>query len=118
MGTWKTFELFVNFVLVQYIIPTAAIPDLLMAIARHRLPILSPLTGITVTISFLGMFAGLKRIHKNKTIRTYTYLMLLFQSLRGILYMFHWIVVISSTTARMSVLPKRLKWVKTLRQGQ
>ena len=118
MGTWKTFEVFVNFVLVQYIIPTAAIPDLLMAIARHRLPILSPLTGITVTISFLGMFAGLKRIHKNKTIRTYTYLMLLFQSLRGILYMFHWIVVISSTTARMSVLPKRLKWVKTLRQGQ
>ncbi|MDY6896626.1 MAG: glycosyltransferase family 2 protein [Cyanobacteriota bacterium] len=118
MGTWKTFELFVNFVLVQYIIPTAAIPDLLMAIARHRLPILSPLTGITVTISFLGMFAGLKRIHKNKKIRTYTYLMLLFQSLRGILYMFHWIVVISSTTARMSVLPKRLKWVKTLRQGQ
>ncbi|MEM1393532.1 MAG: glycosyltransferase family 2 protein [Cyanobacteria bacterium P01_H01_bin.150] len=118
MGTWKTFELFVNFVLVQYIIPTAAIPDLLMAIARHRLPILSPLTGITVTISFLGMFAGLKRIHKNKRIRTYTYLMLLFQSLRGILYMFHWIVVISSTTARMSVFPKRLKWVKTLRQGQ
>lgn len=117
MGTWKTFELLVNFVLIQYIIPTAAIPDLLMAIARHRLPILSPLTGMTVTISFLGMFAGLKRIHKDKSLRTYTYLILLLQSLRGILYMFHWIVVISSATARMSVLPKRLKWVKTSRQG-
>ena len=118
MGTWKTFELLINFVLIQYIIPTAAIPDLLMAIARHRLPILSPLTGMTVTVSFLGMFVGLKRIHKNKSLRTYAYLMLLLQSLRGILFMFHWIVVISTTTARMSVLPKRLKWVKTLRQGE
>ncbi len=118
MGTWKTFELFVNFVLLQYILPTAAIPDFLMAIARHRVPILSPLTGMTITISFLGMFAGLKRIHKNKSLRTYTYLILLLQSLRGIFFMFHWIVVMSSTTARMSVLPKRLKWVKTVRQGE
>ncbi len=118
MGTWKTFELLINFVLMQYIIPTAAIPDLLMAIARHRLPILSPLTGMTVTVSCLGVFAGLKRIHQNKSLKTYAYLMLLLQSLRGVLFMFHWIVVISSTTARMSVLPKRLKWVKTLRQGE
>ncbi len=118
MGTWKTFEVLINFVLMQYIIPTAAIPDFLMAIARHRLPILSPLTGMTVTVSFLGMFAGLRRIHKNKTIRSYAYLILLLQSLRGILFMFHWIAVISTTTARMSVLPKRLKWVKTLRQGE
>ncbi|MGB3759599.1 MAG: glycosyltransferase family 2 protein [Rivularia sp. (in: cyanobacteria)] len=118
MGTWKTFEVLINFVLMQYIIPTAAIPDFLMAIARHRLPILSPLTGMTVTVSFLGMFAGLRRIHKNKSLRSYAYLMLLLQSLRGILFMFHWIAVISTTTARMSVLPKRLKWVKTLRQGE
>ena len=117
MGTWKTFELFINFLLVQYIIPTAVIPDFLMAIARHRLPILSPLTGITVTISFLGMFTGLKRIHQNKSLKTYTYLILLLQSLRGIIYMFHWIIVIGTATARMSVLPKRLKWVKTVRQG-
>ncbi|MEM6752669.1 MAG: glycosyltransferase family 2 protein [Cyanobacteria bacterium P01_C01_bin.38] len=118
MGKWKTFEVLINFVLIQYIIPTAAIPDLLMAIARHRMPILSPLTGMTVTVSCLGIFAGLKRIHKNKSLKTYAYLMLLLQSLRGVLFMFHWIVVISSTTARMSVLPKRLKWVKTLRQGE
>ncbi|MEA5599307.1 glycosyltransferase family 2 protein [Rivularia sp. UHCC 0363] len=115
MGTWKTLELLINFVLIQYIIPTAAIPDLLMAIARHRPPILSPLTGMTVTVSFFGMFAGLKRINKNKGLN-YSYILAL-QSLRGILYMFHWLVVISTTTIRMSLRPKRLKWVKTLRQG-
>ena len=117
MGSWKTFEVFVNFILVQYIIPTAVVPDFLMAIARHRPPVLAPLTGITVTVSFLGMFAGLKRIYKNKTLRGYIFPILVLQSLRGILYMFHWIIVIGSATARMSILPKRLKWVKTSRLG-
>lgn len=117
MGTWKTFELLLSFLLYQYIIPTAVIPDLFMAIARHRLPILTPLTSMSLTISLVGMFTGLKRIYQNRPLRTSTYLILLLQSLRGVLYMFHWIIVISSATARMSVRPKRLKWVKTLRQG-
>jgi len=34
------------------------------------------------------------------------------QTLRGTIYMFHWLVVMPSTTARMSVRPKQLKWIK------
>ncbi|MGH8001936.1 MAG: glycosyltransferase, partial [Brasilonema sp.] len=117
MGTRKTWDLFV-FVVIHYILPTVAVPDLLMAIARHRTPIFSPMTGLTVTISMAGMFAGLKRIRQDKEFKISTYLLLLLQTLRGILYMFHWIVVISSATARMSVRPKRLKWVKTVHQGK
>lgn len=116
MGTRKTWDMLM-FMLIQYILPTAAIPDLLMAIARHRPPMLSPVTGLTVTMSMAGMFAGLKRIHQEKQFKLSTYLRLLNQTLRGSLYMFHWIVVMSSTTARMSVRPKRLKWVKTLHTG-
>lgn len=118
MGTRKTWNLFVFFILLQYILPTAAVPDLLMAIARHRPPILSPVTGLTVTVSMAGMFAGLRRIRQQKEFKLSTYLVLLLQTLRGALYMFHWIVVISSTTARMSLRPKRLKWVKTVHQGK
>jgi 1,2-diacylglycerol 3-beta-glucosyltransferase len=33
------------------------------------------------------------------------------------IYMLHWIPVIASVTLRMCILPKRLKWVKTLHQG-
>ncbi|NJM71596.1 MAG: glycosyltransferase family 2 protein [Scytonema sp. RU_4_4] len=117
MGTRKTWDLFV-FVVIHYILPTVAVPDLLMAIARHRPPIFSPMTGLTVTISMAGMFAGLRRIRQEKEFKISTYLLLLLQTLRGILYMFHWIVVISSATARMSVRPKRLKWVKTVHQGK
>ncbi|MEC4817983.1 MAG: glycosyltransferase family 2 protein [Scytonema sp. PMC 1069.18] len=117
LGTRKTWDLFI-FMVVQYILPTAAVPDLLMAIARHRPPILSPVTGLTVTVSMAGMFAGLRRLRQDKEFRISSSLLLLLQTMRGVLYMFHWIIVISSTTARMSVRPKRLKWVKTVHQGK
>ncbi|MBW4590203.1 glycosyltransferase family 2 protein [Aetokthonos hydrillicola Thurmond2011] len=117
MGTRKTWDLFL-WSLTQYVLPTAAIPDLLMAIARHRLPMLGPVTTFTITMSMAGMLAGLRRIRRReKEFKISSYFLLLLQTIRGTLYMFHWIVVMSSTTARMSVRPKRLKWVKTVHQG-
>ncbi len=116
MGSRKTWDMLV-FLLSQYILPSAAVPDLLMAIARHRPPILSPVTGLTITMSMAGMFAGLARIRKQKGLNLSSYFVLLLQTLRGTLYMLHWLIVISSTTARMSVRPKRLKWVKTVHTG-
>ncbi|MBD2212085.1 glycosyltransferase family 2 protein [Nostoc linckia FACHB-104] len=116
LGTRKTWDL-LSFMLIMYILPTAAIPDLFMAIARHRPPIFGPITGLSVTLSVIGMFTGLKRIHQGQKFQLSTYLVLLLQTLRGTLYMFHWFVVMSSTTARMSFRPKRLKWVKTVHTG-
>lgn len=116
MGTRKTWDLLI-FMLTMYILPTAAIPDILMAIARHRLPILGPVTGLSMTISVLGMFAGLKRIRQEQPFQVFTPFVLLLQTVRGSLYMLHWLVVMSSTTARMSFRPKRLKWVKTVHTG-
>lgn len=112
MGTRKTFDLFI-FLLIQYILPTAQVPDLVMAIARNRPPVLSPFTGLAMTISMVWMFMGLKRVRSN---RPFPFVLLL-QTLRGTIYMFHWLVVMASTTARISVRPKRLKWIKTVHQG-
>ncbi|GCL36419.1 family 2 glycosyl transferase [Sphaerospermopsis reniformis] len=114
MGTRKTVDLLI-FLLIMYILPTAAVPDLLMSVIRHRPPILAPITGLSVTMSFVGMFAGLQRTRQDQ--KTSNYLVLLLQTIRGSLYMLHWLVVMSSTTARMSVRPKRLKWVKTVHTG-
>ncbi len=116
MGTRKTWDLLM-FMVTMYILPTAAIPDILMAIARHRLPILGPVTSLSVTMSVVGMFAGLKRIRQDQRFNISTTFLLLFQTMRGTLYMLHWLVVMSSTTARVSVRPKRLKWVKTVHSG-
>lgn len=116
MGTRKTFDLFI-FLLIQYILPTAQVPDLVMAIARSRPPVLSPFTGLAMTMSMVWMFIGLNRTRKGEKFRVSTFFVMLLQTLRGTIYMFHWIVVMTSITARMSVRPKRLKWIKTVHQG-
>lgn len=116
MGTRKTWDMLM-FMITMYILPTAAIPDLLMAIARHRPPMLGPVTGLSVTMSVIGMFAGLRRVRQEQKFQVHTPFVLLLQTVRGTLYMLHWLVVMSSTTARMSLRPKRLKWVKTVHTG-
>ncbi|MBE9231137.1 glycosyltransferase family 2 protein [Cuspidothrix issatschenkoi LEGE 03284] len=116
MGSKKTWDLLI-FMFTMYILPTAAIPDILMAIARHRPPVFTPVTSLSIGMSLVGMFAGLQYIRSEQQFKPSTYLMLLLQTIRGNLYMLHWLVVISSTTARMSFRPKRLKWVKTVHTG-
>jgi 1,2-diacylglycerol 3-beta-glucosyltransferase len=105
-----------TFLVIQYLLPAAAVPDLLMAIVRHRMPILSPATGLTVAFSFVGMSLGLRQISCADSTRPGIWTTL-WTSLRGTVYMLHWFAVIASTTARVSVRPKRLKWVKTVHRG-
>ncbi len=116
LGLSKTIDLF-SFLIIQYLLPTAAIPDCLMALLRSRLPLYSPITGLTLTLSFIAMFTGLRRIQRDEPLTIGSLFLNVLQTVRGVLYMMHWMVVMSATTARMSVRPKRLKWVKTVHQG-
>ena len=105
--------------LLQYILPAANVPDGIMAIARHRLPILSPITGLLFIWGFIGMSKGLIRTQteSGKAINFLSLLNIFERSLRGLIYMLHWQVVMLSITLRMSVRPKKLKWVKTVHEG-
>lgn len=127
MGFGKTVDLFV-FWMTQYVLPTATVPDFVMAIARNRPLLFSPITALTLTLALIAMFGGLRRTRSTQLLNTenrrslfkridLSLLVSLLQTLRGTLYMFHWVIIIASTTARMSVRPKRLKWVKTVHQG-
>ena len=116
MGTQKTLDLF-SFAIIQYLLPAAAVPDCLMAIARNSFPILSPLTGLGLTLALSGMFIGLRRTQRNEPLTVSTFFVTLLQTLRGNFYLLHWMLVIAGITARISVRPKRLKWVKTVHQG-
>ncbi len=115
MGWAKTIDL-LSFMLIQYLLPTAAIPDTVMVIAYNRLPVLSPLSGLMFSLSIWSMFIGLRRT-QNKKLNFITFLQMCNQTARGMIYMMHWLLVMTFTTARMSVRPKRLKWVKTVHQG-
>ncbi|OLP16813.1 glycosyl transferase [Leptolyngbya sp. 'hensonii'] len=128
MGFRKTYDL-AMFWLIQYGLPTAAIPDVLMGLLRNRLPILSPITTLSLSLSLMWTFMGLRRVQRlenrlrkerGQTPRCMSFPMLmmtLLQALRGTFYMLHWVPVMTSTTARMAVRPKRLKWVKTIHHG-
>jgi len=122
MGTRKTFDMLV-FLMAQYIVPTAAVPDMLMAIARNTYPMLTPVTSLTLTMSVLGMVLGLRKIRRGaqdegtRQATPASILMTWFWAIRGTLYMLHWFPVIMATTMRLSIRPKRLKWVKTVHQG-
>ncbi len=135
MGTRKTIDLLMFWV-IQYLLPTAIVPDLLMSLLRNRPLLVTPLSTLTLALSVLGTVAGLRqirsqtgmqqtqlaqsgkfqsrRIELNLLLSTFW---LVLHTLFGTLYMFHWLPVVALTTARLSFRPKRLKWVKTTHQG-
>ncbi|MBD2460672.1 glycosyltransferase family 2 protein [Oscillatoria sp. FACHB-1407] len=121
LGTRKTVDLFI-FWLLQYIMPTAALPDMMMAIARNTMPIFAPMTSLTLTMTVLGMMIGLKRMRLGQATQAQTQhsqspWTLFFEAVRGTFYMLHWFPVIISMSARLSIRPKQLKWVKTAHHG-
>ncbi|MFW6358183.1 MAG: glycosyltransferase [Chroococcales cyanobacterium] len=102
------------FVLIQYLLPTAMIPDTIMAVSHHHFPILMPLTTTVFSLSFVGMVTGLRRTRQDTELSLFEVLK---QTIPAMLYMSHWFLVMPTTTTRMSIRPKRLKWVKTVHQG-
>jgi 1,2-diacylglycerol 3-beta-glucosyltransferase len=106
----------VSFLLIQYILPTAAIPDLILAAIYHHLPLLTPLTGVILALSVIGMGKGLSQTQPQQKFWHEPVIRLL-QPLKGLIYLTHWFLIIPSVTARISVRPKRLKWVKTIHEG-
>lgn len=135
MGSLKTLDLLIFWV-IQYVMPTAIVPDLLMAVLRNRPMLMSPLSTITLPLFIYGMVAGLRQIRKTQGIgpaarveadiaadsslpqsRPFILLGILFQALHGFVYMFHWLPVVASMTLRISLRPKRLRWVKTVHHG-
>ncbi|MEM8605138.1 MAG: hypothetical protein AAGF24_15050 [Cyanobacteria bacterium P01_H01_bin.121] len=119
LGTTKSLDL-MTFWLMQYFIPAVALPDLLLAVTYRHLPVFGPLASVTVVASFIALFMALQRVSALNNINELkrSPFVRAYQALQGTLYMLHWLPVIASVTARISVRPKRLKWVKTSHAGE
>lgn len=120
MGTRKTLDLFVFWVM-QYFMPTAAVPDFVFALLRHRSLLLTPISGLTFLFFVASMVRGLRRrrLAAGKTFDNpwQAWGEPTLQSIQGFLYMMHWFIVMGCVTTRMAFVPKRLKWVKTVHTG-
>ncbi len=110
MAPAKTFDM-AAFWMIQYGLPTVALPDFVMAVWRHRLPLFWPVSSLALTLSMVGMFRGLRRTRQQAVWVSGL------QTLWGNFYMLHWLLVIATMTMRLSVRPKRLRWVKTTHLG-
>ncbi len=106
----------VIFVGAQYLLPAAAIPDAIGAIALGHLPVWLPITLMSAVLTLSWISCGLRRVAIEQG-QTLSWLSALGQAIRGTIYMLHWIVVMAATTTRMAFRPKRLKWVKTVHRG-
>jgi 1,2-diacylglycerol 3-beta-glucosyltransferase len=107
------------FLMTQYLLPTAAVPDFLLALIRSCPPMLMPVTRLALMFSFISMFSGLRQTQRQDALssRRINPLALIAQTGLGAIYMLHWLPVMASTTARMAVRAKQLKWVKTVHHG-
>jgi len=114
---WRKSADLLTFLITQYLLPTAMVPDTLMSVWLHRLPLLTPLSILTISLPIWGTFTGLRRLRPDDRLTLPLMLELIGQTLRGVLYLFHWIPLMASVTARVSVRQKRLKWVKTVHRG-
>jgi 1,2-diacylglycerol 3-beta-glucosyltransferase len=111
MGWSKTWDQLSYFVIVQYLLPLAAIPDLLLGIAFGHGPRLTALVIPGLLIPMLGMNLGQVRYDKIPLAKT------LLRSLMGGLYFIHWLPVMVVTLLKMALKPKKLVWVKTVHKG-
>jgi 1,2-diacylglycerol 3-beta-glucosyltransferase len=107
----KTWDLII-FAIMQYLLPAAALPDLVGAAIYHHAPLLLPLTLLGLSIQLWGVIFGSRRVEPQIGGLTLLRYLILETG-----YLLHWIVVIPVVTLRMALRPKQLKWVKTPRQG-
>ncbi len=116
MGTNRTIDL-LGFLIIQYLLPMAILPDLLMALLQQRLPLLAPMGILSIGLPSLALWTGIRRSYFAEHGHYPSAFKTLVQSVWGMLYMLHWMIVMTGVTVRMSVRAKRLKWVKTIHHG-
>jgi 1,2-diacylglycerol 3-beta-glucosyltransferase len=116
MGTKKTLDL-LSFLSIQYLLPPAGIPDFLMAIWLKHPPLLLPMTAsLGLALPLWATWVGLRRSYQQAN-QPANFSTLIAQTAIGSLFILHWLVIMPFAIARMVIFPKRLKWVKTLRQA-
>jgi 1,2-diacylglycerol 3-beta-glucosyltransferase len=116
LGTRKKLDL-ISFLLIQYLLPPAGIPDFLMALWLRHPPLLLPMTAsLGVALPLWAIWIGLQRSDRSPSQTTHT-ITRLAQTAIGSLFILHWLVIMPFAIVRMAIFPKQLKWVKTPRQA-
>ncbi len=110
MGLAKTLDLWAFFIS-QYLLPMALVPDTLWVLLAGHSSVLLPLNALVMGCLAVAFYRGLRQVEGLRGQALW------WQTTLGLVYMLHWLPVMITTTARLCVQPKRLKWVKTTHYG-
>ncbi len=100
------------FFILQYALPIISIFDLILCIF-YDTPIYWPISVTAFTLSGIAFWFGASCKSEGPVSQNSNFLMIMI----SIFYLSHWFIVIPWVTIKMSVLPKKILWKKTLHTG-
>ena len=107
----QKFDLFYFFIL-QYALPIISLVDLVMSCLLFKTPIFWPISLTAFTLSAIASWFGCQRKHEGPALSQNFLKIFLY-----LLYLAHWFIIIPWVTLKMSLLPKKIIWKKTLHKG-
>ena len=112
INTMKKFDIFYFFIL-QYALPIISLSDLISALFFFRAPIYLPISITAFILSAIASWFGCKRNEDKSALPNSNLVSILIY----LFYLSHWFIIIPLVTFKMSILPKKLLWKKTLHKG-
>ena len=101
------------FFLLQYALPIISMVDLIISFVLYEAPIYWPISITAFTLSGIAFWYGSSCKSEGPVLNNINLLMMLV----SVLYLSHWFLVIPWVTIKMSILPKKILWKKTLHKG-
>ena len=112
MNFSKRFDIFYFFIL-QYALPIITLFDFFVSLILFKKPVYWPISLIAFMLSGIASWYGCNRKNDGPNLPKSTFINLIVY----LLYLSHWFIVIPWVTLKMSFLPKKILWKKTLHKG-
>ena len=108
----KKFDVLYFFIL-QYALPIITLLDVIISIFLFKKPVYWPVSLTAFMLSGIASWVGCNYKNDGPTLPKPNLLNLIFY----LIYLSHWFVVIPWVTLKMSFLPKKILWKKTMHKG-
>ncbi len=103
----------VYFFILQYALPIITLLDLVVSISLLKKPVYWPISFTAFMLSGIASWYGCNCKNEGPNLPKSTFVNLIIY----LFYLSHWFVVIPFVTLKMSLLPKKILWKKTIHKG-
>ena len=101
------------FFILQYALPIISMVDFSCSLVTNRLPIYLPISFTAFMVSGIASWCGCASKNEGPSLPKPN----IFRIVIFLAYLSHWFLIIPWVTLKMSILPKKILWKKTLHKG-